>query len=312
MAMRLMFFGSGDFGAKTLETLVSQERRPLAVVSQPGRPAGRGRKPSPTPISRLAAGLGLPLLTPETPNTPDFAAEMRRLAPDLALVVAYGRLIRRDILDIPRLGFVNLHASLLPAYRGAAPVPWAILQGESESGVTVFRLNERFDAGQILARQSLAINPDDTAGSYLEKLAPVGAALVSQTLLGLEAGEVEPEPQDESRVSVAPKFKKKDGRIDWRRSWAEIDRQVRAFQPWPLAYAFVPAAKGEVRINVLGISRSGTEGRGAKPGTLLSADAESGLTIMTGDFPVRLVSLQPEGRRPMSDTDFLRGTRINI
>ncbi|MDR2391104.1 MAG: methionyl-tRNA formyltransferase [Planctomycetota bacterium] len=309
-ALRIVFLGSGAFGGKTLETLVSSGRSPLAVVTRPKRPAGRGRGARATPIHALAEILGLAVLTPENPNAPEFAAELKRLAPDLGVVAAYGHLLRKPLLGVPPLGFVNLHASLLPAYRGAAPIPWAILNGEKESGVTIFQLNERFDAGAILAKRPLLLEPDDTTGSYLGKLASLGADLMARTLADMEADAVRPLPQDESLASPAPKLEKKDGRIDWRRSCVEIDRQVRAFQPWPLAYTFLVTARGEARINVLRLSRITDGVAGAKPGTLLSADPERGLTIMAGDRPVRIERLQPEGRRPMNDVDFLRGTRV--
>jgi methionyl-tRNA formyltransferase len=258
----------------------------------------------------LAERLGLPVLTPDNPNAPEFAAGLAGLAPDLAIIVAYGHLIRRPLLDLPRLGFVNLHASLLPSYRGAAPVPWAILRGEAESGVTVFRLDERLDSGGVLARAALPMDPGDTAGSYLEKLAPLGAELLFSTVIGLKAGTVGIEPQNETAASAAPKFKKGDGRIDWSRPWLEIDRKVRAFQPWPLAFTFVPTRKGEARINVLGIARAGAAAGEAGPGRLLSADPGRGLILMAGDGPIRIRLLQPEGRRPMTDGEFLRGTRV--
>ncbi|MDR3077489.1 MAG: methionyl-tRNA formyltransferase, partial [Planctomycetota bacterium] len=204
--MRLVFFGSGKFGIPTLEALVARGYAPILTVSQPDRPAGRGGRASPTPIRRLAESLGLPLAAPERPNDPEFVARLSGLAPDLAVVVAYGHLIRKPLLEVPRLGFVNLHASLLPAYRGAAPVPWAIMRGEKESGVTVFQLDERFDTGAILARESLALAPDDTTGTYLEKLAPLGAGIMVQTVVKLEAGRIVSQRQDETVASVAPKL----------------------------------------------------------------------------------------------------------
>ena len=308
--MRLVFFGSGEFGVRALEAMVAGVAVPALVVSQPDRPAGRGGRASPTPIRRLAERLGLPVAAPERPNHPDFVAELAALAPDLAVVVAYGHLIRKPLLELPRLGFVNLHASLLPAYRGAAPVPWAIMNGERESGVTVFQLDERFDSGAVLARASLAIAPDDTSKTYLDKLAPLGAGLLAETALALAAGQAVPQRQDESAASSAPRLGKADGAIDWTRPCAEIERRVRALQPWPRAYAVLPVAGGAMRASILRLSRSGLDGKGAEPGSVVLADPDQGLFVMAGDAPARLEMLQPEGRRPMPDRDFLRGNRV--
>ncbi len=307
--VRLVFFGSGEFGLPTLEGLHKAGHDIAAVVSQPDRPAGRGGKTRATPISEMAEQFGLPLLRPETPNTDEFAATLRDLCPDVAVVVAYGHLIKKPLLTIPRLGFVNLHASLLPAYRGAAPVPWAILSGESVSGCSVFVLDEKFDTGAVIATVSLPIEADDTSGSYLAKLAPLGGQCMVDAIAGLAMGKITPQPQDNSRASKAPKFHKQDGRIDWSAPFADIDRQVRAFQPWPQAYAFFQTAKGQVRINVLSLTKTDLSSQ-AQPGTVLSADGKSGLIVMAGDGPVRLVHIQPEGKRAMADTDFVRGTRI--
>ena len=306
--LRIVFFGSGEFGLPTLEALRERGHDIPAVVSQPDRPAGRGGKTRPTPIGARARELGLPVICPEKPNTPEFEAELRALAPDLAVVVAYGHLIGKPLLAVPRLGFVNLHASLLPAYRGAAPVPWAILEGEHESGVSVFQLDERFDTGGVIARAALPILPDDTSGTYLAKLAPIGGELMVGAVADIAAGRAQPQPQDNASASRAPKFSKDDGRIDWSLPFAVIERKVRAFQPWPQAFTVFRTAKGDLRVNVVAMTRA--EGVAGEPGGVLSADAGSGLVVATGDGPARIVRLQPEGKRAMSDTDFLRGTKI--
>lgn len=308
--MRVAYFGSGEFGVPTLATLAERGHDIVSVATQPDRPAGRGGYCRSTPIKALAEELGLPVFQPEKPNTPDFIGCMRDLRPDLAVVVAYGHLIRRELLDIPRLGFVNLHASLLPAYRGAAPVPWAILKGEATSGASVFRLDERFDTGGVIARAELPIAPDDTAESYLRKLAPIGGRLMADALAALAAGRAEVQPQDDARASNAPKLKKEDGRIDWSLPWRDIERKIRAFQPWPLAFTVIPTVKGEVRVNILRLEAATAGAECWKPGEFVTADPKAGLVVMTGDGPVRLALLQPEGRKPMPDADFLRGTRV--
>lgn len=310
--MRLVFLGSGAFGIPTLRALAEQGHDIVAVVSQPDRPAGRGGKCRATPIRETAEHLGLPILTPEKPNTPEFAEVFRRLEPELAVVVAYGHLIKKPLLDIPRHGFVNLHASLLPAYRGAAPVPWAILKGETTSGATVFRLDERFDTGAIIAQAELPIVDDDTSASYLEKLAPIGGDLMAQTVADIQAGRVRPQIQDNALASLAPKMKKDDGIIDWTRQFAEIERLVRAFQPWPLAHTRLASAKGDIKINILAMEPVETANSHATAGAILAADPKTGLVIMAGDRPARIVRLQPEGKRPMADNEFLRGTKIQL
>jgi methionyl-tRNA formyltransferase len=255
--------------------------------------------------------MGLSVACPEKPNTPEFAGQLRAIAPDLAVVVAYGHLIRPILLSIPEHGFVNLHASLLPAYRGAAPVPWAILRGETTSGASVFRLDEKFDTGAVIGSVELGIADNDTSGMYLAKLAPLGAELMARSVASIAAGTAVARVQDDAVASAAPKFVKGDGRIDWSRPFAEIERRVRAFQPWPLAFTVLRSAKGEVRVNVIELCRA--EGGGlVVPGGIVSAAAKSGLVVMTGDGPARVARLQPEGRRVMSDVDFLRGSGVLV
>ncbi|MDR1745254.1 MAG: methionyl-tRNA formyltransferase [Planctomycetota bacterium] len=312
--MKIVFFGSGEFGIPALENLIRAGHEIPAVVSQPDRPAGRGGKTRPTPLREKAEEMGLAVTCPEKPNTPEFEAELRAFAPDLCVVVAYGHLIKKPLLAVPEHGFVNLHASLLPAYRGAAPVPWAILKGESVSGVSVFQLDERFDTGAVIATASLPILDADTSGTYLARLAPLGGRLMEQAVEDIAAGRAAPQPQDHARASAAPKFSKEDGRIDWNLSFAEIERKVRAFQPWPQAFAMLPTAKGDVRVNIVEMAPApaGIDASGAAPGAILAADGKTGLVIATGDKPARLTRLQPEGKRAMTDTDFVRGTKIQL
>lgn len=308
--MRIVFFGSGEFGLPTLRALEAGPHEIAAVVTQPPRPAGRGGKCRRlTPIHAHSEQAGHQVFCPEKPNTSDFEQAMRIVNPDLAVVVAYGHLIRHPLLNIPAQGFVNLHASLLPAYRGAAPVPWAILSGEKISGASVFQLNERFDEGAVIGTVELPIDDADTSGGYLAKLAPLGAELMVRAVDDIASGRATAQPQDEGRASRAPKLAKEDGRVDWTRPFAEIERKVRALQPWPHAFTVLPTCKGELRVNIQAL-RPVDGFRPGTPGTVLAADAKSGLILMTGDKPARLADIQPEGKRPMSDTDFLRGTTI--
>ncbi|MCC8166153.1 MAG: methionyl-tRNA formyltransferase [Planctomycetes bacterium] len=308
--MRIVFFGSGEFGIPTLDALLAAGHDIPAVVSQPDRPSGRGGKVRPTPLAARAAEHGLAVTTPVKPNTPEFEAELRALEPELAVVVAYGHLIGKPLLAVPRKGFVNLHASLLPAYRGAAPVPWAILSGESVSGASVFRLDEKFDTGGVIDRVELPISDDDTSGSYLEKLAPAGAALMVRAVQAIADDSAVVQVQDDSQASRAPKFTKEDGRIDWSRPFAEIERRVRAFQPWPQAFTVFETNRGPLRVNVGAMVRADGSAATVAPGGIVQADAKAGLVVMTRDGPARLAVVQPEGKKRMADTDFLRGTTI--
>ncbi len=309
--MRVVYFGSGDFGLPTVKALLDSDHELVAVVSQPDRRAGRGGKTRPTPISEFALDNSLTLLRPEKPNSTEFAEELSVLAPDLCVIVAYGHFIKKTLLAVPRRGFVNLHASILPAYRGAAPVPWAILSGEKVSGATVFSLDEKFDTGGILGHVELPIENTDTSATYLAKLAPIGAGLVMRLLPGFLAGTLVPQAQDDGKASKAPKFGKEDGKIDWTQPLHAIDCKARAFQPWPLAFTELPTAKGNVRINVLALEAADPVLTGP-PGRILAADAKSGLVIMTGDKAARVTRFQPEGKRPMTDTDYLRGSKVLI
>lgn len=310
--MKVVYFGSGAFGLETLRAVAEAGHDILLVVSQPDKPAGRGGRMRQTPIKAKALEMGLTVECPQRPNTEEFARRLEGLRPDVAVVVAYGHLIRANLLAIPHFGFVNLHASLLPAYRGAAPVPWAILKGERVSGATVFSLDERFDTGAILGRVEVPILESDTTGTYLERLAPAGAELVGRVLSELEGGVARAVVQDNALASAAPKFTKEDGRIEWGWVFAEIERKVRAFQPWPQAWTVLEGEKGMIRMNVGEVVRVAGEGGGRGAGSVVAADVGAGLVVVTGDGLARLSRIQPEGKRMMADVDFLRGTKIRL
>lgn len=308
--MRIVFCGSGAFGAPTLEGLAADGHEIVRVWTQPDRPAGRGGRTRPTPIKTLAAELGVPVYQPHTLKDGEALDTLRTDEPDVAVVVAYGHLIPADMLAVPHHGFVNLHASLLPKYRGAAPVPHAILQGETETGVTVFRLNERWDAGDILDKAVLPIEDDDTTGSLLTKMAPMGADLMRGIVGQMVAGWVSAKPQTDTEATKAPKLTKEMGHIDWTGSQAHIDRMVRAFQPWPLAYTYIHTGKGKTRLALLDVENAPMPRRRPEPGTVLHADDKDGLIVMAGDGPLFLREIKPEGKRAMSGRDYLRGARI--
>ncbi len=309
--MNICFFGSAPIAVETLDTLIASRLPVSAVFSQPDRPAGRGGKLHMTAVKERALQLGLPVYTPEKLRAQETIDALARYQPDLVVVVAYGRLIPQCLLSIPTHGFVNLHASILPKYRGAAPVPFAILNNEKETGVTVFRLNERFDAGDILAIERLPILPDDTSESVLRKLAPLGANLVCKVVGELEAGWTHPVVQTEPLATHAPKIAKEEGLLDWRETPVKIDCRVRAFQPWPLCYCFVGPVEQQKRLCLLKVAEFAPGGRGHAPGEILAADPHAGLIVACGGGKaISILRLKPEGRKEMDVADYLRGAHL--
>ncbi len=302
--MRIVFFGSPEAALPTLTALLDSGHEVPLVVTQPDKPAGRGRVPTPCPVKAYALSRGLPVYDPgRIRKDPDAVIRLRQARPDIHIVVAYGQIMPGPVIDLPPHRSLNLHFSLLPAYRGASPVSWAIRRGESKTGVSIFRLNEKMDEGDIYARAEEAIRPDDTTGSLEARLAELGAGLMLRTMAGLDA--IVPIPQDHTEATYAPKLKKEDGAIDWRADAASVDRQVRAMTPWPTAFAFA----GRERLIVLAGKPADTQA-GGEPGTVLKAD-KSGLLIACGGETAYAVAwIQPEGRKPMAAAAFTAGGRI--
>ena len=242
-ALRIIFMGTAELSCASLEALARDEQwHVAAVVTQPDRPKGRELKPQPSPVKALALRLGLPVLQPARVRDEKFAAELRALRPDLIIVAAYGQILPQSILDLPRHGCLNVHASLLPKYRGAAPIQWALLSGETETGVTIMKVAAGLDTGDIVAQRRTPIEPGDDSATLHDRLARLGAELLVQTIPDYAAGKVQPRPQPATGVSQAPKIKKEDGRIVWSRSAREIWNRLRAFTPWPGAFTFLPKA----------------------------------------------------------------------
>ena len=309
--MRICFFGSAPIAVKSLDALIESQNEIVAVFTQPDRPAGRGAHMHMTAVKERANEVGIPIEQPEKMRDGVALEALKSYHPDVAVVVAYGHLIPKDMLDVPPHGFINLHASLLPKYRGAAPVPYAILNGETETGVTVFRLNEKFDEGKILGIEKVDITDDDTSASLLQKLAPVGAELVCKVVGELEAGWIVPIEQDDTESSLAPKMKKTDGRVDWSLDARNIDLHVRAYQPWPRCHTFYKSGKKTRRLCLLEVKKVSFEGRNFKNGEIVMADEEHGLVIGCGNGEaVRLLRIKPEGKKEMSGLAFLHGARL--
>lgn len=302
--MRIVFMGTPEVAAFSLERLFEAPEPVVGVVTQPDRPAGRGRKTILSPVRRVAEIRGVPTLAPEKIRDPSFFDVLSKWVPDLIVVVAYGRILPRQILELAPHGCLNVHYSLLPKYRGAAPVPWAIIGGEEKSGVTTMRLVEKMDAGPIFLQREISVAPNDTTASLQAKLAPVGAELLVETIAGLKAGNLTPQAQDESKVTYAPVLKKEDGLIDWNLPAVSIERRVRGFNPWPSAYTYLAG-------NLLKIHRARVieMAEKAAPGEVLKADKE-GLWIATGAGALSLEEVQLENRKKMTAREFLNGTRV--
>jgi len=303
--MQLVMLGTGPFAVPTMRRLHQSHHEVLLAVSRPPR----GRKPLPAPVQVAAQELGIPGWLPETVNSDEARDKLAELQPDLLVVCDYGEILKSETLSVARQGGVNLHGSLLPKYRGAAPVQWAVLNGETETGNTVIQMTPGLDAGPCLGVQRIAIEPDETAGELEERLARQGAELVLQVVDNLARGTAQPLPQDKSRATKAPRLRKEHGKIDWSRSALEIKNQVRALQPWPRAFTEWQRPTGQpLRLIVHRTSLAEHSATDTAPGTILSADGE--LLVATGDGVLRLETIQPTGKRTMAADEFLRGYQL--
>jgi len=301
--LRLIYMGTPEFAVPVLQVLVGAGYPVLRVVTQPDRPRGRKRKLTPGPVKQYSLEQGLEVLQPVRLKDPAFIELLCALNPDVIVVVAYGRILPPEILKIPRLGCVNVHASLLPRYRGAAPIHWAVMNGEPETGVTTMLMDEGLDTGDIFLQKTLLIGPDDNMGLVHDRLARLGAALLVETLDRLAAGELTARPQDEARATYAPPIRREHELIAWTRSAPAIKNQVRGLDPWPGAYTLL----GGRELKVWRAEAVDFEGGDMRPGRLLLADPEQGLVVRTGAGALKIHELQPAGRKRMRAEDFLRG-----
>jgi methionyl-tRNA formyltransferase len=316
MALRLVMMATGGFALPTFRDLLEHGYNVVGLFTQPDR-TGRGHHQHVNPLKELALERGLPVFQPEKANTPEAIADLATLKPDLCVVAAYGQILSPALLAVPRLGAINLHASILPKFRGAAPIQTAILEGETETGVTIFQIEPKLDAGPMLAIDRTPIGDRETAGELESRLAVIGAELALQVVDQLANGTAEPIVQDSAQASRAPRLKKESGRIDWNRSPRQIDCQVRAFQPWPLAYStlIIGGEKGDggsarsLRLIVLEVASAegrSSSGSDATPGTVLTVDNKR-LVVQTGAGAIEIRRLQPEGKRAMTAGEFLAG-----
>ena len=303
--LRIAFFGTPQFAVPTLRKLLASRHQVCGVVTQPDRPRGRGRHVSDSPVKALALECGLRLLQPERLREPSFAATLREWEPDLGVVAAYGKLIPEEILSLPRLGMINVHASLLPKYRGAAPVQRAVIDGESQTGVTIMRLEKMLDAGAMLAKAVRPIGPDDTSDVVERDLALMGTDLLLEVVEQIAAGTEQEEPQDFMVCSYAPRLTKEEGLVDWSLPAQFVHNRVRGLYPWPHAYTYL----GPLRLILLK-TRIESATAHAAPGTIVDASSDA-IHVATGHGErIAIEQLQPEGRRPMSAREFLAGHRV--
>ena len=303
--LRIVFAGTPDFSVAPLEALVASPHEVVAVYTQPDRPAGRGRKLVPGPVKQKALDLGIPVMQPASFREDGAIGNLASLQPDLMVVVAYGLLLPESVLEIPRLGCINIHASLLPRWRGAAPIQRAILAGDSRSGVSIMQMDAGLDTGPVWLEREIALAPDETGGSLHDKLSMLGADALIQALPLIIGGDRKPVPQPEEGVCYAHKLTKEEARIDWTAPARQIDRLVRAFNPWPVAYADLDGKKVRLwETEVLDGSAS------AAPGTVI-ATSRAGVDVATADGILRITLLQIPGKRPVTAQEFLNARDLD-
>jgi methionyl-tRNA formyltransferase len=314
--MRIVMMGTGLFAEPTFEALLASPHPVVGLVTQPDRERGQVRgstRQTGSGMKEIALAAGVPVYQPESVNTPEGVAKLREFGPDLLVVAAYGQILSRDVLSVPPLGGINVHASLLPKYRGAAPVAWAIYHGETETGVTIIRMSTTLDAGDMLAQETALIGPDETAGEVEARLAPVGARLALQVMEQLRAGTALGRKQDPALVTKAPKLTKEHGAVDWHKQGRTVGNHIRAMQPWPTAYTFWHRL-GQKPLRLIlhrATWRPAGPGEDTTPGMILGEEGDlAKLGVMAGEATVVEVSeLQPDGKRRMPAADFLRGRR---
>ncbi len=299
--MKLVFMGTPQFAVVPLQALVAAGHEIAGVVTQTDKRVGRGRTLSAPPVKRIAQELGLAVFQPRSVRDPEFIRLLRDIAPETIIVAAYGQMLPKEVLTLPKFGCINIHASLLPLFRGAAPINWAIIRGEQKTGNTIMLMDEGMDTGAILMQESIPIGPEDTAGMLAEKLASLGAKLITTAIPLLASGKLTPIVQDGTKATHASLLKKGDGLIDWDLPAREIHNRVRGLSPWPGAYCYLAG-------QMVKIIRTGVLDGVGEPGLLYEKD-KNALEAGTGTGLLRILSIQPEGKKPMTAGEFMRGHR---
>ena len=302
--MRIIFFGSSDFAVPSLKALIRSHHQIVGMICQPDKPRGRGRKTCPLPVKAIATEAGLHIEQPPKASAPQSIERIRRLEPDVIVVVAYGQILSKELLAVPALGCINVHGSLLPRYRGASPIHWAIIEGEEITGVTTMKMDEGMDTGDIILKREIPIFPDETAGELADRMAHIGAEVLMETLTLYETGEVTLTRQKDELATYARLLKKKDGLIDWNRTAEHICRLIRGLTPQPGAFSFFNGR----RIKVMQARALERQAGGNRPGQVIGVSREDGLVTAVGqDTLLGITLLQPENKRPMNVWEFIQG-----
>lgn len=304
--MRIVFMGTPEFAVPSLEALLKSDDQVVGIVTQPDRPKGRGQVLTPPPIKLIAQRDGIPFLQPVKIKVPEFLAALAAWKPDLIAVTAYGRILHSPILTLPPMGCVNVHGSLLPKYRGAAPVQWAVINGETETGITTMLMDEGMDTGAMLLQESLPICPDDTAGSLAPRLAELGGRLLVETIARLKAGTITPLPQNHALATLAPPLKKEDGAIEWATSATSIANRVRGLSPWPGAYGYFGGERWMVWSATASTAKTDTV-----PGTIIDVTKQS-LQVATGEGVLTVREIQPANSKRLTVAQYLAGHRVAV
>ncbi|MCP9471769.1 MAG: methionyl-tRNA formyltransferase [Nitrospira sp.] len=302
--MRIVFMGTPEFAVPSLEALLQSEDQVVGVVTQPDRPKGRGQTLVAPPVKVVAEQAGIPVVQPLKIRTPDFLETLAGWKPDLIAVAAFGRILHAPILTLPPRGCVNVHGSLLPKYRGAAPIQWALINGETETGITTMLMDEGMDTGPMLLQAKIPILPDDTAGTVAPRLARLGGQLLVQTIAGLRAGTITPIPQDHSQATMAPLLKKEDGAIDWTMSASALVNRIRGLSPWPGAYTFHGFERWTIWKAV-----AAQEPASNMPGVVLAVTKQS-IKVATGEGALELLEIQTANSKRMTVSQYLAGHRL--
>ncbi len=309
--MRILFWGTPAFSLPALRAILGEGHEVVGVVTQPDRPAGRGHALTPSPVKRVAREEMIPVLQPERARGPQFLAELKALEPDLSVVVAFGQILRREVIDLPSLGTVNVHASLLPELRGAAPIQWSIIRGHEQTGVTIMRIVEALDAGPMIYQVTEPIGPEETARDLAVRLAELGAEALVEALALLEAGATHEQVQDDALASYAPRLTRDDAHVDFARPAVEVDRLIRGLDDMPGGWAHL----GDQDVKLFRPRPHPAQAHGAEPGTVLSAlaeDATTGMLVACGEGAVCIREVKPAGKRRMTTAEWVRGRGIAV
>ncbi len=307
--MKIIYMGTPDFAVAPLEAILKAGHEVTAVVTQPDRQKGRGREVQYSPVKECALSYGIPVLQPLKIKEKDAVEELRKYSADIFVVAAFGQLLSEEILNMPRLGCINIHASLLPAYRGAAPIQWCVINGEEKTGVTIMQMAKGMDTGDILLQKEVVLDEKETGGSLFDRLMETGAELIVEVLPKIEAGELTPVVQKEELATYAGKITKDMGNIDFAKSAVTIERLIRGLNPWPSAFTHY---KGKIlKIWEADVVSECANAENPVPGTVIAMDKES-FTLATGEGALRIRSLQPEGKKRMSCAEFMRGYEVKV